>query len=448
MTIMEFSDLDAWTFSGRKLLGLATLFAVGITLSDLDPAEAQERVVLKDLAAELADIRQVQAQLALRADNLERQLRELYSDSDAPVAAVPIVFAEENASNEALPAEGQTLVERLRVTGDFRLRYEHNSGGGLPERNRGVFRGRLRSSFQIDHALALSAELVTGDRDDPNTADVTISEYFDDIDIGLSQIYLEANVGNARLFAGKFPNLFVSSELVWDGDVNPQGIGAVYVLGGHADHDLIGRLGYFLIDEEAAGSDSTMLGGQFELKSRISSEWESDIAFAYYDYSLGTVLHADSGDFRSNLRRPDGNYLSDFNLINATGRLVWSGLDVRWPLGVSADYVKNLGSASEKDSGFGLRLFAGNTLKPGDFSLSYGYSQVGVDAVLAAFSNDNLVLATNYQSHDIGTQLAITDTLSLGASWHVYKSLDDAALNQPFIGDWANRFRVNFVVQF
>src|SRR3546814_8850890 len=65
-------------------------------------------------------------------------------------------------------------------------------------------------------------------------------------------------------------------------------------------------------------------------------------------------------------------------------------------------FRSNLGAAVSGDAAFNFELAAGRTAEPGDWRLSYNYSEVEVDSVLAAFSHDNIDLSTNYRLHGVG----------------------------------------------
>src|SRR3546814_4978505 len=83
----------------------------------------------------------------------------------------------------------------------------------------------------------------------------------------------------------------------------------------------------------------------------------------------------------------------------------------------SADYVKNLGAAVSGDTAFNLELAAGRTAEPGDWRLSYNYSEVEVDSVLAAFSHDNIDLSTNYRLHGVGLSHVPARNLQFDLLW-------------------------------
>src|SRR5581483_2572283 len=114
--------------------------------------------------------------------------------------------------------------------------------------------------------------------DDPNSSDVQISNFDDDLQVSLDLAYVQLNLTDTKLYGGKMPLPFVRTDLVWDGDVNPQGVSGMYK---HA----LGNGGafrasslYFLIDEQAAGAESAMLGGQVGYDSPAFGRWKYDLS--------------------------------------------------------------------------------------------------------------------------------------------------------------------------
>ena len=128
--------------------------------------------------------------------------------------------------------------------------------------------------------------------------------------------------------------------------------------------------------------------------------------------------------------------------------LRWAGPSPRWPVAFTADYVRNLGAAVPGDTGFNLELTAGRTSEPGDWRFAYNYSEVEVDAVFAAFSHDNLAIATNYRLHGLGIAHVPAEHLLLDLAYYHYRPLDPlyAVANDP--GDWLDRIRLNMMLSF
>jgi hypothetical protein len=348
---------------------------------------------------------------------------------------------------DATPANPPESQARLNVSGDFRLRYESNYGDAdASDWDRGVLRARLGANYVVNDWLTVGGRLATGDPDDPNSTDVTLSNFADDLDISLDQAYAQFKFANATTWGGKFPLPFTRTDLVWDGDVNPQGIGACYgmpVGGGALRFSGL----YFLVDQSISGPDSSMLGAQVGLDMPLTHDFRFELSVAEYDYSLPGVAGADAGDFRSNLIGPDGRYVSDFNLIDVIAATTFRGWE-RWSIRLTGEYVNNRGARTPGDTGYSFELSAGQALERGDWRFGYGYSVAEVDAVLAAFSHDNTTIATNYRQHTLFVNYALMDRIVLDATIYRYRPYDAAFSGANDPADWLNRVRVNFQVGF
>jgi hypothetical protein len=332
------------------------------------------------------------------------------------------------------------------VSGDLRLRGQGDYGNpAAVHRNSTQIRGRIGATYDLSDRLMLGARLVTGDADDPNSTDVTLSNFDDDLTVSLDLAYARLDFGDLNLYAGKIPQPFTRTDLVWDGDVNPQGLSAVYKRP-LANGGALRASGLaFVVDEQAAGPDSNMLGAQLGYDSPSNGDWKYDVSAAYYDYSVRSIAGGDPGDFRSNRLDADGNYLSDFNLGDLILGATWSGLGERWPVRFVADYVKNFGARTADDTGWGADLLIGRASKPGDWRVTYGHSRAQTDSVFAAFSHDNTPLATNYRLHALTLDYVPMPKTQISAIWYHYRA--DRAAN-TFDEDWRERFRLYFLVNF
>ncbi|KKC26075.1 putative porin [Sphingomonas sp. SRS2] len=366
----------------------------------------------------------------------------------APVTAAQAPIGLATFAGSGAPSKDVFRIPGLDVSGDVRVREEFNwSDKDARSRTRSVLRARLRATYQITRTLSVGGQLATGDPDDPNSTDIPLTGFDDDLEPSLDQAWIRYKAGGLTAYAGKFPSLFRRTDMIWDGDVVPEGAGASYSvkLGDRATFDA--HATYFIIDEAPAGRDSDMLGFQGVLQTPIGSAFKLMLAGAYYDYSLDSVAGADAGDFRSNLI-VNGRYLSDFRLLNGLAVATWTGLGERWPLSLSGDYVRNLGARVSADTGFNIEFSVGRTAHKGDWRLFFNYSEVEVGAVFAAFSHDNLGIATNYRMHGASVGYVPAENVLLDATFYHYRPLDSlyAGANQP--RDWLNRVRLNMMLSF
>lgn len=423
--------------TNSRLLGLllASSCAVPAWAQDLSLADLEQKLVVQQAQIE---------QLRLLVAEQSAQLTQLTKVPPPVSDAAPATAA--GAVSSSAPVVASARIQGLDVGGDLRVRQEWNGRDGR-DRSRSTLRARLRATYAATPDVTIGAQLSTGDQDDPNSTDVTLSSFVDDFNVSLDQVWVRYTNGGFSAYAGKFSQIFQRTDMVWDGDVAPQGLGARYSLdlGGGAAIDARGV--YFVIDEASTARDSDMLGGQLVATTPLSQDLKLSLSGAYYHYRLGSINGADAGDFRSNLVA-GGRYLSDFHLADGIASLAWSGPDERWPVVLTTDVVHNFGAAVSADTGFNVELAAGRTAKRGDLRIAYNYSQVQVDAVFAAFSHDNIDLATNYRLHGLGISYVPANNLLVDLAYYHYRPLDrlySGALNPS---DWIDRLRLNVMVSF
>ena len=358
----------------------------------------------------------------------------------AVVCLAPAVLAQ-------TPAQTQSA---LRFSGDFRVRYEHtNAGNGLPALGREVVRFRLAATYALQEDITFRARLATGDPDDPNSTDVTLSSFVNDLTFSLDLAAVEVNRPKWGAFAGKFTNPFLTTEMVWDGDVNPQGAGGRVKLGKTPGMTTSLTAMYFIVDQRA-NSDSTsdMGGAQIMVAGALGKKWRVTGAAAYYDYRIQNLNSASvAGDIRGNRCVPasclplaSAVYLSDFNLVDGLAVVEYSGFGARFPLRFVGEYVHNNG-ANDLNTGFSGDVYVGRAQSAGDIRARYGYAQVETDAVLAAFAHDNTTLGTDSDTHTLSVDVTPRANALLTATVYVYRP------HEP-VGEFQTRLRLNAMVLF
>ncbi len=443
------------------ILAISASALVALPLQAQPATEPAQQPSIQQLQQQIIEIqRESERKLQQLRQQTDQQLQQLQAQiaqlaSQAPAAATAAASSQP-ASNpqvaEAASAAGEhgTAANRLKLSGDFRVRYEYNSDyQATPSWDRGVLRGRVAASYQLTDRITLGTRVVTGDPDDPRTTDTTLSSFVNKFDISLDKAYVDYRTDRLLLTGGKFAKPFSSTELVWDGDVNPQGVGGYYDLFRNDSSAVRVSGTYFLINENTLADSSDMLGGQLSWSAHPAANWDVSLHSAYYDYDIGTLNPSVPGGARGNNINPGGlSYVSDFNLWDTMAKVAYNGFGDRWNVRFVADYVKNLGAEVDEDSGYGFDLFVGNLNAPGHFLFRYGYSQVETDAVLGMFSHDNIILPTNYQLHTFTVDYALMDHAFIGLTHYEFRQLDEFAENPLLNDDWASRTRLNLYFTF
>lgn len=433
---------------------------LALVIAGIAPAFAQDGGDQTALLEQVKQLRAQQAQLAqMQRDNetalrlIEARLGVATTTTETP----PVVTAASPAATPAvstttatpIAATGPALAPRLNISGDLRVRSQFdNSNPIAADRGSGQVRARLAATFAVNDHISLGARLVTGDPDNPRSSDVQMSNWDNDFEVSLDQAYLQLAFGDLKIHGGKIPQPFVRTELVWDGDVNPQGVSATWkhALGNGAA--LRANSLFFIIDERATGANSTLRGVQLGYDTPRLGDWKFDASAAHYDYTLGSMAGGNANDWRSNLRNPDGSYLSGYRLVDVIVGASYQGLGERWPLRIVGDYVHNTAAKVDADSGYSADVTLGRSSQVGDWRFSYGHAMAENDAVLTAFSTDNIGLASNYRMHSLGVDYMVWPKTTLSAVWFRYRPLSAryAGSNDP--DDWINRFRIALMVGF
>ena len=130
--------------------------------------------------------------------------------------------------------------EKVKISGDLRYRHEsidaQTNGEYLPGNNRNRIRARLMLESIINDEWGVGFRIATGSSSDPASTNQTLDNGFTKKDIWLDLAYFDWHpkaIERLNVFGGKMPLPFYragNNQLIWDDDVNPEGIAAKYVI--------------------------------------------------------------------------------------------------------------------------------------------------------------------------------------------------------------------------
>ncbi|MFC1771414.1 putative porin [Candidatus Margulisiibacteriota bacterium] len=168
-------------------------------------------------------------------------------------ADVAIVMKDDKSNS--LPA----WVKKMKFTGDFRLRYQHdNKIFENKTKNRFRIRARLGAAARVNEKTTVSMGFCSGS-DDPRSSNQSLEDGFSTKAINLDYAYAAYKIfPDLTAYAGKIKikkALWRVSDLIWDGDINPEGFSALY-----RKDNLFVRSGYFVLGN---ADYNTKLAGMF-----------------------------------------------------------------------------------------------------------------------------------------------------------------------------------------
>lgn len=398
-------------------------------------------------------------------------------------------------------------IDRIKIKGDFRLRYQGefydgdndpfgysdfqaaNASGGFDrvsqpfintteERHRLRTRVRLGVDARVTNDVKAIVQISTGSTSDPVSTNQTLGNTGNRSNVLFDQAYLQIDDENLdrypwlTLWAGRMANPWLSTDLVFDGDLAFEGLAATYRYNLRGSDDLLDMserdrtlfftAGAFPIQEVAISANDKMLyGAQLGTEFIFRSQSRLRFAIAYYDYvnitgerdpfdtglknytapgyvQKGNTLFAigpDSGTSRWALA-------SDYNLANAT--LIYDNASFA-PHHVvfSADYVRNVGFdkqdimtrtgwtadqlPSELTTGYQVQVAVGwpLVLDRGTWRVTFAYKYLEADAVLDAFTDSDFHLGgTDTKGWVIGGEYAVVDNTWLTLRWITADAID------------------------
>jgi hypothetical protein len=312
------------------------------------------------------------------------------------------------------------------------------------QQSRWRYRLRLNADFKLGRAFFGGVELQTGQASD--SANQTFENGFDDYNIFISKAYLGWNAADwLTITAGKVPNPFYTTELVWDADINPTGLtesiqfhklfgsrseavssdgkGTVAVKPSAPNWELTLNAGQFIFDDNIEGggtdngasrdndqtTDAYLFHTQLVGSYRFGNDTRITLAPGWLTYINGSL----SGLQNSNPFQDNANVSGatrNLNLLLLPGdlafkvggiksKLVWDIsyniegrkrvediyrlVSLRGPTddGVSDPDDFDKGSSAQDNLAFLVGVQLGENKKKGDWSLLANYRQTGLGAV-------------------------------------------------------------------
>ncbi len=398
-------------------------------------------------ADEIADLRQQMAEMQAKLIKLEQN----QTTQEQKIAAI-------KPGEMTLP-ESLKWVEKVKFYGDFRYRYEgissESDGSGTDDVNRNRLRVRLGLTAQINDEMNFDMRIATGKSTDPISTNQTTGDSWTYKGIWLDRAYLTWKPSYAdglAVLLGKMGTPFYAvgkNQLIWDSDLNPEGIAAQYNLKMSDSLSMFANAGAFYVRMEDNDTDQiAMWGGQIGLTNKFNDDNKLTGGIGYYDYTsikdrkvLATTTK-DNGNSSYSIGS-DKYYRYDYNLFETFAEY---GTKVgSMPVSVYGDYVVNTASSVQEDTGWLVGTTLNKCKDPGSWEISYDYRDIEKDAVVGAFNDSDFVGGgTNGKGHRFGLTYQLAKNTQAGITYF----LDKKANSSGKIDDSYNRLQVDVMVKF
>jgi hypothetical protein len=276
--------------------------------------------------------------------------------------------------------------DKLKLYGDVRFRTELDRDSRKTDGTYRADRDRLRLRFRFGFKYALNENIEFGGRirsgnpDNAQSPHVTLGDGFNSKDLSIDKAYIKYTSGSFYVWGGKNSmNMWEPDEMLWDGDVNPEGIGLgnTFKLGDNAKMQF--NTGYFLLtnnmvedDKQTFGKQANATFAQFKFCTKLGDN-KLILAPGYLNAYTTPILNFDYQIFSAFLQFKMNNGFN-FNF----------------------DYFYNLEDLEGKvdpafeDQKTGISLTAGYAFSK-KFSAKASYAQIQKYAVIDMYAQDDWV---------------------------------------------------------
>ncbi len=335
----------------------------------------------------------------------------------APAGASPVEVKKEpdSASGSAGARKEESSVpdwvKNLKFKGDFRFRYQYQNfedavKDDTLERNRLRYRARLGLEAKVNDWAKVNFGLASGSYESKITADQlasgkdikaslgqdlrstnqTFDDFFSHKPVWIDYAYAEFTPWSwLTLSGGKMKNPFhTASELIWDGDITPEGAAVQFKYPVIDELSLLANAGIFVLDEVKALDDPMMAVVQAGAALKVGG-FDATATLSYYDPM--NLVNADTNT-------SEGAKMRDYVYQGYYWKNLAAALDAsytikeKYQIGLMGELTTNLydlnkdalGAKADDTIAFFVGIKGGTkALKDlGDFQSSLSYRQIGI----------------------------------------------------------------------
>jgi hypothetical protein len=371
----------------------------------------------------------------------EKDLAQLQPPSAAAPATRDVTQRLANLENKQLATQAQVeemrkaavadvkkeidWLSRFTLFGDIRVRHEGFYQDGVTARNRQRFRLRVGARLKVSDELEGGIRLTSGDPNEIVANNQTMTDVFTRKPINIDNAYITVrpskSIGLDKAFfsitGGKFsvnffrPRAIMTSEMLYDEDLSPEGIAEEITLFEGTDwlRNVKLAAGQWAAKEFTAGDDSYMLGEQLQVALAPAPGSQLTLAVADY-YFLNSEFIAQERNRNSalvltnsvvlrdgtvipggdlivpNAQNPIQSFYGGFNVFDLSGQLALDTGYPRWPFTLMFDYAHNFQARLGNDDAYLIGAGIGQTRDPGDWAFSALWTRVETDSVISMFT--------------------------------------------------------------
>jgi hypothetical protein len=232
------------------------------------------------------------------------------------------------------------------------------------------------------------------------------------------------SVQGLNVYGGKMKNPFYragKSQLIFDSDVNPEGLAAVYESKISDCDTLRFTGGGFWVDENGGTTaDPSLFGAQAMITHAMANSDKVIGGVSYYDFGgiqgYGSLRGTWGGSgFLGNSN--DGSvFISDYDVFEAFGEYATQCGNT--PVSFFGNWIQNVDAATSEDTGWLIGTKINKCSTPGTWEFSYNYRDVEADATVGALSDSDFVGGgTDGKGHTLGAKYQIKKNVQAAVTY-------------------------------
>ncbi|CRM39056.1 hypothetical protein [Pseudomonas sp. 24 E 1] len=420
------STKTAAALCGGLLLALSVPASAAVDAKLLDMLKANGQITA-------AQYTELQSELA--KDQKEQQIaRQAQQETNEQIAATAKKTNELSSFDQKLAWAAKT-----QLKGDVRFRHETikidgtpNNGGKDKDRER--IRARLGAYTEINSQVDTGIRIATGSSDDARSTNQDLDGYFNKKSIWLDLGYIDYHpdqIKNLHVIGGKMLQPWVSmGDVIWDSDINPEGLALTYKYPLGSSAELFGSLGNYNLKDNVNGdgvqfrNDLRMTAGQLGSRFTLTDNLKLTLGGSVYAFqndedsrcpTAGSTACLTPAETVANTTA--GN-ASEYRLYEGFSQIDIGGLAV--PLSFYGQYVQNT-KATDKDQDTAWLL--GAKSKVFGFNLDYNYRDVQRYAVVGALTDSDFAGGfTGARGHKFKVGYDIDKNFAVGATYFLTKA--------------------------
>lgn len=277
----------------------------------------------------------------------------------------------EELESKPAPAAQSSWADKVKIKGDLRYRFEHVEEDGSTSKNRQRIRARLGAYAEVNDFTTAGIRIRTGE--EANSGNQTIGDNFNSKEIFFDLAYMtlapeDAKYGAVTLGKMKYP-WKVTTDMIWDSDVNPEGLAYTYATK-IEDTGLFGSIGGFKVADENSTHDQNLGSAQAGITQPLCEKSKLTAGGSFFAYNNATNLST----------------TVDYRIAEAFAELSFKDV---LPVGFKlyGNYVNNI-EESSADDGFCFGIKFGDA-KKGKWEAKLGYRDLDVNAAPADFADSD-----------------------------------------------------------